>query len=50
MEDFFNRLLRFLMHFAPLFPYRGRPEECEEQEMLSRLKKRAKINISNFSA
>jgi hypothetical protein len=39
----------FLEAFCSAFPYRGRPDACEEQEMLSRLKKRAKINLSIFS-
>jgi hypothetical protein len=39
----------FLAHFAQLFSYCGRPETCGEQEMMSRLRKRVKINVSMFS-
>jgi hypothetical protein len=40
---------RFLTHLAQLFLYRGRPEAGGEQEMMSCLKKRVKINVSIFS-
>ena len=40
---------RFLAYFAQLFLYRERQEASGEQEMMSCLKNRVKINVSLFS-
>jgi hypothetical protein len=40
---------RFLRHMALLFSFHERSDGCGEQKTLSRLKKRAKIIVSNLS-
>src|SRR6266566_4672233 len=45
----FNTLGRFLRHMALLFSFHERSDGYGEQKTLSRLKKRAKIIVSNLS-